>query len=82
VSQPYFKRPVPSNAADLPAWLAVELGNIQRALQVPTGTAPPTTGTYHVGDRVVNSVPTVGQPKAWVCTADGTPGTWVSEGNL
>jgi len=44
--------------------------------------AAPTVGTWNVGDRVVNTVPTVGQPKAWVCTVAGTPGTWVSEGNL
>lgn len=46
------------------------------------GTASPTTGTYIVGDRVWNSAPAVGQPKSWVCTVAGTPGTWVSEGNL
>jgi len=34
------------------------------------------------GDRLVNSVPTAGQPKAWTCTVAGAPGTWVSEGNL
>lgn len=45
-------------------------------------TASPTSGTYIVGDRAWNSVPTVGQPKSWVCTVAGTPGTWVSEGNL
>lgn len=45
-------------------------------------TASPTAGTYIVGDRAWNSVPTVGQPKSWVCTVAGTPGTWVSEGNL
>lgn len=45
-------------------------------------TAAPVTGTWVVGDRVINSVPTVGQPKAWVCTVAGTPGTWISEGNL
>lgn len=45
-------------------------------------TEAPTTGTWAVGDRVVNSTPAVGQPKAWVCTVAGTPGTWVSEGNL
>jgi len=44
--------------------------------------AAPVAGTWIVGDRVVNSVPTVGQPKAWICTVAGTPGTWVSEGNL
>ena len=46
------------------------------------GTAAPASGTWFVGDRVQNSVPTVGQPKAWSCTVSGTPGTWVSEGNL
>jgi len=45
-------------------------------------TAAPVGGKFYVGDRVINSVPTVGQPKAWVCTVAGTPGTWVSEGNL
>jgi hypothetical protein len=42
----------------------------------------PTTGSYVVGDRVVRTPPVVGQPKAWVCTVKGSPGTWVSEGNL
>ena len=44
--------------------------------------AAPTTGTWIRGDRVINSNPAVGQPKSWVCTVAGTPGTWVSEGNL
>lgn len=44
--------------------------------------AEPTVGTWAVGDRVINTAPTVGQPKSWVCTVAGTPGTWVSEGNL
>ncbi|TCW78752.1 hypothetical protein C5O80_31150 [Burkholderia sp. SRS-46] len=43
---------------------------------------PPEIGSWGIGDRTVNSRPAVGQPKAWVCTAEGTPGTWVSEGNL
>jgi len=46
------------------------------------GTAAPTTGTWAVGDRVFNQAPSVGQPKSWVCTVAGAPGTWVSEGNL
>jgi len=46
------------------------------------GTAIPTSGYWRLGDRVINSAPTVLQPKAWVCTAAGTVGTWVSEGNL
>ena len=44
--------------------------------------AQPAAGTWNVGDRVFNSVPVVGQPKSWICTVAGTPGTWVSEGNL
>jgi hypothetical protein len=46
------------------------------------GTAAPTTGTFNQGDRFFNSAATVGNPKSWVCTVAGTPGTWVSEGNL
>lgn len=42
----------------------------------------PTTGTWAVGDRAINSAPAVGQPKSWVCTVAGSPGTWTSEGNL
>lgn len=50
--------------------------------KIYSGTAAPIAGTWGVGDRVFNSVPSVGQPKSWVCTVAGTPGTWVSEGNL
>lgn len=42
----------------------------------------PTFGTWRAGDKAINYTPVVGQPKSWVCTAAGTPGTWVSEGNL
>lgn len=44
--------------------------------------ASPTTGRHSPGDRAVNQSPSVGQPKAWSCTEFGTPGTFVSEGNL
>lgn len=45
-------------------------------------TIPPIYGTYTVGQRIANAIPTLGQPKSWICTVAGTPGTWVSEGNL
>jgi hypothetical protein len=45
-------------------------------------TAAPLTGTYAVGDMVVNSTPADGAPKGWRCITAGTPGIWVSEGNL
>lgn len=46
--------------------------------------ASPTTaaGYSPLGRRVFNSSPAVGQPKGWICTVAGNPGTWVSEGNL
>jgi hypothetical protein len=53
-----------------------------QATKLLYGTAPPSTGTYGVGDRLVNTRPTVGQPKSWICIVAGSPGTWVSEGNL
>jgi hypothetical protein len=42
----------------------------------------PTNLTWSVGDICYNSSPSVGQPKGWVCTTAGTPGTWTSLGNL
>ena len=45
-------------------------------------TSVPAVGSWAVGDRSQNRTPVVGDPKAWVCTVAGTPGTWVSEGNL
>jgi hypothetical protein len=59
--------------------LAYGINNINR---IYYGTAIPTVGTYVKGDKLNNSSPSVGQPKGWICTVAGTPGTWVSEGNL
>jgi nitrous oxidase accessory protein NosD len=44
--------------------------------------AAPTQGTWAVGDVTYNVGAAVGQPKGWMCTAAGTPGTWTSMGNL
>jgi len=42
-------------------------------------TAAPTTGTHALGDFVRNSNPTGAAPTyGWLCTAGGTPGTWVA----
>jgi hypothetical protein len=51
---------------------------------VRTSKANSTPGSSYsnVGDRIINNPPVVGQPKAWSCTVSGSPGTWVSEGNL
>jgi hypothetical protein len=50
-------------------------------VRIYSGTVAP-TGAAQVGDICWNSVPAVGQPKGWQCTVSGTPGTWVSMGNL
>lgn len=43
---------------------------------------PPSTGTWQRGDRIFNSEPSLGNSKGWICCETGTPGTWISEGNL
>ncbi|EMQ3530137.1 phage tailspike protein [Escherichia coli] len=54
------------------------------AIPIFYGTGAPTgnTLTYPVGSIIINSNPDVGKPKGWRCTVSGSPGTWVSEGNL
>lgn len=46
------------------------------------GNAAPATGTWANGDHVARQTQAVGSAKGWYCTVAGTPGTWVSEGNL
>jgi hypothetical protein len=65
-----------------PSAARVISGYAASGIALAYSTAAPTTGTWAVGDRVENNTPAVGQPKAWRCTVAGTPGTWVSEGNL
>ncbi|MBU8770337.1 hypothetical protein [Cytobacillus oceanisediminis] len=45
-------------------------------------TAPPTSGTYAVGDKVWNTNPTSGGKAGWICVAAGTPGTWKGFGTI
>ena len=42
----------------------------------------PTVGTWKKGDIIINNNPTSGSPKGWICTNAGTPGEWISLGNL
>jgi hypothetical protein len=45
--------------------------------------AAPTVGIYWPAGTVADhSAPAVGQPTGWVCTAAGSPGTWVAKANL
>ena len=52
-------------------------------------TASPTTGTYVQGDEIKNSAPAeLGAAsskyviRGWICTASGTPGTWLQQRTL
>jgi hypothetical protein len=41
--------------------------------------AAPTTGTFAQGDFIRNATPSGATPVfGWICTASGTPGTWVA----
>jgi len=42
----------------------------------------PTLGFWQRGSVVWNSAPATGQPLGWVCTAQGTPGTWAGFATL
>ena len=47
-----------------------------------TWNVAPSAGAHYAGQHHKNLISTVGNPKGWYCTVAGTPGTWVSEGNL
>ena len=49
---------------------------------VTFGSGAPTTGTYKVGDIVINNTPTATGAFAWTCSAAGTPGTWNTKGSF
>lgn len=53
-------------------------------MEIYSSVSPQTgTGTWARGDAsIMDAAVAAGQPKAWRCTVAGTPGTWVSEGNL
>lgn len=46
------------------------------------GSAAPTSGSYKAGDVVHNIAPASGQPAFWLCTAAGSPGTWLAGPNV
>ena len=60
------------------AYIAQRFGN---KIYFQSASAP-AVGDWIVGDRAQQLTPVVGQPKGWMCTVAGAPGTWVSEGNL
>lgn len=42
----------------------------------------PSNGTWRLGDEINRITPSIGATLGWICTASGTPGTWVAKPNL
>lgn len=42
------------------------------------GGASPISGTWNTGDLIWNNAPSPSSVAGWICTAPGTPGTWVA----
>lgn len=49
---------------------------------VGVGSAAPVAGTYYVGDILLHSAPAASGNIGWVCTTQGTPGTWKTFGAI
>lgn len=47
-----------------------------------TGTQPPSSGNYTVGDIIWNSTPTPGNWVGWICVSSGAPGQWRPFGQI
>lgn len=58
----------------------IKLGRYQNILSYAV--APPTSGTYRVGDILFNESPTAGGFVGWVCVASGSPGAWKTWGPI
>lgn len=72
---------VGSTILNFPVGIPVRVGS-RGSGTIYSCNAVPTSGQYWRGDQVLHSAPATGSPKSWLCTVAGTPGTWVSEGNL
>lgn len=46
------------------------------------GSAAPSSGTWAIGDKVINSAPPSGGYLGWVCTSAGEPGDWNGYGTI
>lgn len=51
-------------------------------VEFPQAAAAPTSGAHVLGEVVLNSNPSAGGFAGWVCTAAGTPGTWLGFGTI
>ena len=56
--------------------------NILNALNILQSSTSPSIGSWVQGDLVLKSNPSIGYPLGWACTVAGTPGTWVTFGQV
>jgi hypothetical protein len=70
--------PTPDPAVDLHVAGAVRFNN---KLHLSAG-APPSAGSYNIGDIVWNDKPSVGKCIGWVCLMPGSPGLWYPFGEI
>ena len=73
-----------AGAATHPSQHYIQLGNskLHWGNDIPSARTGAQLVTWSQGDICYNLSASVGAPKGWVCTVAGTPGTWVSMGNL
>jgi parallel beta-helix repeat protein len=79
-----FNNTMTEGVADASNLFDLRIGNFGTGFIIQQyGSAIPSgSDTRAIGDQVIQSVPVAGNPKGWRCTVAGSPGTWVSEGNL
>lgn len=72
-----------SGTSNLPVINSGSIGNVfQQNNSWQLSTYAPTSGTWNVGDIVLNANPASGGYIGYVCTVAGTPGTWKSYGAI
>lgn len=69
---------IPDSRVDLHVAGAIKFNNKIHL----NASAPPTQGTYNIGDIVWNSSPRVGQGVGWICLRPGSPGMWYPFGEI
>lgn len=69
------------NASGYTSYPIVTFQNFGSTVKV-FGAAAPATGSWKVGDVVMNTTPASAGNMGWVCTKAGTPGTWKTFGAI
>jgi len=69
------------NASGYTSYPIVTFQNFGSTVKV-FGAAAPATGSWKVGDVVMNTTPASAGNMGWVCTEAGTPGTWKTFGAI